>query len=276
MKSFRKIAKNRMAGLMVLMILLVSSQTSFSQQVQLELSKIETDWWSAQWSKEAVKDAPAYVRIKNRWKSTDLLNESGALLVGQAASEWWDAMWELEPVSGAAGFFRIKNRTTKTYLHNETGKIELGKIEPNWWSAMWQWEPVSGTSDFFRIKNRNTGTYLHNQNQKLHQADSEPASAGNDLNYNPPARTYSFSVTNKSIWLVSFRIYTLEGWSEWKDVNMGSSDSISHKGLVTDYNIQYKDIATWKKFSAMPVMSTTPKNQSFTVSGNTFTGIKMN
>lgn len=178
MKSFRKIAKNLMLGWVALAMLFVSSQSLFSQHAYLELGKIESAWYSAMWSKEAVKDAPGYVRIKNRWKSTDLHNEFGMLLVGQTTSDWWSAMWELEPVSGSPGFFRIKNRNGGTYLHNEAGKIDLGKIQPNWWSAMWQWEPVSGETQYFRIKNRNTGTYLHNQNQKAYTPTAKSSSSG--------------------------------------------------------------------------------------------------
>ena len=170
MKTFRKIAKNRMAGLMVLMILLVSSQTSFSQQVQLELSKIETDWWSAQWSKETVKEASGYIRLKNRWKSTYIHNEAGALVTGKTASSWWSAMWQLESVSGG---YRIKNRNTQTYLQQINGKLKLGEIRTSWQNPMaqqnakWLVVPVNGESGYFHIINVGNGMFLHNENQKL-------------------------------------------------------------------------------------------------------------
>lgn len=91
-----------------------------------------------------------------------------------------------------------------------------------------------------------------------------------------PAAAHSFSVSNKSVWLISYRIFTKEvGWSSWENVNTDKSASISQKGLVTNYQIQYKDVLTWKNIPATPVLATQARNQSFSVSGNTFTGIKM-
>lgn len=291
MKSFSKNVKNTVLRVAALTVLLVGSQMVFAQQTYLEIGKMEATWWSAMWSKEVVKEAPAFVRIKNRALTSDLHNEAGVLLVGQTAANWWSAMWELEPVSGEAGFFRIKNRNTKAYLHNETGQLALGKIQPNWWSAMWKWEPVSGATNYFRIKNRNTGAYLHTENKKVYPhavatgtntantaktgMNEEPLNDGSSLYYNPPPREYNFAVTNSSMWLVSFRVYSAKGWSNWTDVNMGGSISITHEGLATNYEIQYKDIAAWKSIPVTSVMSDTPKDQSFTITGNTLTGIKM-
>ena len=95
--------------------------------------------------------------------------------------------------------------------------------------------------------------------------------------YNQPQSTnYAFSVDNKSIWLISFRTKVKGSWSSWKNVNAGSSGSISRTGSVEDYQIQYKDIATWKDIPGKPAISSSPGSQTFIVSGSTFTGIKMN
>jgi hypothetical protein len=502
MKSFRKSFREILYSLFTLSLLFFSAQTSFSQQVNLELGSAQPDWWSAMWSLEKVDDGSDFVRIKNRWQSTSIHNEAKFLLTGNVSSTWRSAMWQLEKVSGEPGFVRIKNRKTSMYLHNENGKLEEGAIQPNWWSAMWQLEPVSGEPGYFRIKNRFKETYLHIQNQKgyphylsptgiasayfdypkpsdggyrefqvefeindvapdhfwafqfqfqsdnggylgfqsntagyrvqfsiwdaigadaapngradafghegegyacsllfnweagrryrltlkraredasyawwsttvtdlssgqeslvgtiktpkswgglrnsnstfveyfgkqdqkLHPCSdlgytralvvfpvliasngarvrptsqsfktygpcyndasivnlgseyrvetnmgNAPMPIGTDIGFNPPPREFNFSVANKSIWLISFRTYTAEeGWSVWKNVDAGSTGTIRKTGLVTNYDIEYKDVTAWKEIPGTPVMSTTPRDQSFVVSGNTFSGISM-
>ncbi len=84
-----------------------------------------------------------------------------------------------------------------------------------------------------------------------------------------PPKTYSVSLTNESMWTVSFRIKTESGWSSWKTFGSGKQTFFGN-GSVVDIEIQWKDLAKWKVYNGpMPII---PKNSklSMTIAGNTF------
>lgn len=110
------------------------------QNENVDAGATESNWWSAQWTIEKVKDSE-YYRIKNRWQKYGddlyLLNNKEDLSVGEVEAGWWSAMWILEKMNGE-DFYRIKNRWTNNYLHIQNPTLSCGKIDANWWSAMWE------------------------------------------------------------------------------------------------------------------------------------------
>ncbi len=92
-------------------------------------------WWSKDW---IVEDAGGgYVRFKNRWKGTYLLQnvDVGPTEVGAIKPGWWSAQWKIEPAGG--NFVRLKNRWRGTYLHIHKAGLECGPMEPGQWGAQW-------------------------------------------------------------------------------------------------------------------------------------------
>jgi hypothetical protein len=149
----------KMATLTALMVILLVTSTAFKP--------VNSDS-----PKEAVKKLvgvpTGLIRIQNRWKPTQYLNnEKGYITSGKIESGWWSAMWTLQKVSGT-NFYRIKNRWKPTqYLHIEHGKLESNTIHAGAWSAMWSFEKVSGTN-FYRIRNRWKPTqYIHIERGRL-------------------------------------------------------------------------------------------------------------
>ncbi|MBR9920605.1 MAG: RICIN domain-containing protein [Bacteroidetes bacterium] len=265
--------KNLKAMLRALSLIgfLFISGSILAQDVALETGKAQDGWWSAQWTVEAAPDRSEYIRLRNRWQSTYVHIEHGTPAVGKAPNGWWSAMWSLKQI-GSTSYYHIQNRYTGQYLHNQNGTLEAGSIQLDWISAQWQMVKT-GEGRFVRFLNRKTQEALHIENLKKPGSDKGAAATKATTT---KAKTYTFSVSNHSIWLVSYRVYTKEsGWSDWKKVDLGKKATITHKGVVTNYDIQYKDITTWKDISGTPVMATDGANQHFVVSGNTFSGIKM-
>lgn len=59
----------------------------------LELSEIESDWYSAMWYFEDAGNG--YIRIRNKWKQSEYIHiEYGAPAVGSIDSDWWSAQWK--------------------------------------------------------------------------------------------------------------------------------------------------------------------------------------
>ncbi|SEP98559.1 C1 family peptidase [Neolewinella agarilytica] len=95
----------------------------------------EAGWWSKDW---IVEDAGGgYVRFKNRWRGTYLLQnvDVGPTEAGAIKPGWWSAQWTIEPAGG--NFVRIKNRWRGTYLHIHNAGLECGPMEPGQWGAQW-------------------------------------------------------------------------------------------------------------------------------------------
>jgi hypothetical protein len=59
----------------------------------LELSEIESDWYSAIWYFEDVGNG--YIRIRNKWKQSEYIHiEHGSAAVGTIELNWWSAQWK--------------------------------------------------------------------------------------------------------------------------------------------------------------------------------------
>lgn len=230
-----------------------TGQYLYIMQGQPALGKVESDGESSYWQKEPIAGTN-HIRLKNPYTNNHLHNENGLLETGKIRPDWWSAQWIIEPVNGT-DYVRLKNRHTSGYLHNENGRLETGAAQPGWWSAQWMLEPATYPA----------------QSDDLLPDNVRPAEP----------KYYSFNVTNNSVWDVSFRVQFSGKWTEWKTIKAGFN---SPSGLlaageankpISNYEIQFKDLNTWKNFpGGMPII---PDNSSMnlTVSGNTLTGIKI-
>ena len=59
----------------------------------LQLSDIESDWYSAMWYFEDAGNG--YIRIRNKWKQSEYIHiEYGSPAVGTIELDWWSAQWK--------------------------------------------------------------------------------------------------------------------------------------------------------------------------------------
>jgi hypothetical protein len=242
-----------------------------------------------------------YVSVKNAGQ------ENGSIL-------WqWDfhgkAQQQFEFKSAGDGYYYIKAVHSGKYVSVKDAGQENG-------TPVWQWdfhgkaqqqfalEPAEGNA--YYIKARHSGKYisvknagqeneailwqweLHGKAQQQFElvAVTSDGSGSDDLlpaNVRPAGpQYYTFTVTNKSMWDVSFRVlfFGARDWTSWTDVKAGFNAPSSHltgeaNQPIRSYEIQWKDIAAWKNFpGGMPII---PDNSSMnlTISGNTLTGIKI-
>lgn len=241
-----------------------------------------------------------YVSVKNAGQ------ENGSIL-------WqWDfhgkAQQQFELKSAGSGFFYIKAVHSGKYVSVKDAGQENG-------TPVWQWdfhgktqqqftlEPAEG--NFYFIKARHSGKYLsikdagkeneailwqwefHGKAQQQFELVSVPSGGSSDdllpANVRPAQpQYYTFTVTNKSMWDVTFRVWFsgAREWTSWTDVKAGLNASSSHltggaNQPIQNYEIQWKDMMAWKNFpGGLPII---PDNSSMnlTVSGNTLTGIKI-
>ena len=194
-------------------------------------------------------------------------------------------MKTMNPISFSAAFFALAIFVCSAWLPAERPPIEEGvyflqaRHSGKYISVknagqeneaiLWQWE-------------------LHGKAQQQFElvAVTSDGSGSDDLlpaNVRPAGpQYYTFTVTNKSMWDVSFRVlfFGARDWTSWTDVKAGFNAPSSHltgeaNQPIRSYEIQWKDIAAWKDFpGGMPII---PDNSSMnlTISGNTLTGIKI-
>lgn len=107
-----------------------------------ETSVAPDGWHSSHWSFKLIDNK--YVKITNRWQSTQSLHiENGYLEVSSAPDGWHSAHWELEAVAGLAEVYRLKNRHEPTqYLNMENMVLQSSSIPANYWSGYWMFPKV--------------------------------------------------------------------------------------------------------------------------------------
>ena len=100
-------------------------------------TRIQPNWWSAQWYLEPVQGQFFMYRLKNIYTSQYLHNQNGRLEMGHIKPGWHSAQWNLLFAKIDKNVFNLRNRWTKQYLHIEHGYLELGNINQGWHSAGW-------------------------------------------------------------------------------------------------------------------------------------------
>ena len=244
-----------------------------------------------------------YVSVRNAGQ------ENGSIL-------WqWDfhgkAQQQFEFKSAGNGFFYIKAVHSGKYVSIKDAGMENG-------TPVWQWdfhgkdqqqfalEPAEGNAYF--IKARHSGKYLsikdagkeneailwqwdfHGKAQQQFElisvtSDGSDGSSDDLLpdNVRPAEpKYYTFTVTNNSMWDVSFRVlfFGARDWTSWETIKAGFNAPSSYftgeaNQPIRNYEIQWKDLGAWKDFpGGMPII---PDNSSMnlTISGNTLSGIKI-
>ncbi|MBC6993353.1 RICIN domain-containing protein [Neolewinella lacunae] len=289
-------------------------QTTFSIRFSAVLFAVVILFGSA-WAApdpSPVQEGVFFLKARHSGKFLSVKNagqENGAPL-------WqWDfhgkAQQQFEFTSAGDGYFFIKAVHSGKYLSVKNAGQENGAL-------LWQWdfhgkaqqqfalEPAEGNA--YYIKARHSGKYLsikdagkeneailwqwdfHGKAQQQFEMVAVTSAASVDWNDDPlPANVrpanpqyHSFTVTNKSMWDVSFRVLFngAKDWTSWTDLKAGLNASTAYltgeaNQTIRDYEIQWKDIMAWKQFpGGMPII---PDNSSMhvTISGNTLTGIKI-
>jgi len=108
----------------------------------LDAIAVQPEWDSAQWSFEAVTGTP-FVRIKNSWKKTYLVDADSKPAAMPASPDGSVAQWTFEPVDGSP-YVAFRNRETDRFLIAVNGVVtlvdELGLDREN--NSHWRLAPV--------------------------------------------------------------------------------------------------------------------------------------
>ncbi|MEM1359162.1 MAG: RICIN domain-containing protein [Bacteroidota bacterium] len=199
------------------------------------------------------------------------------------------------------GFYKIATVRDDRYNVSDPGwdATELIRKSDNAADYYQQWEiKADPRYGWLTIRNRETGRCLEVTAEEagapatgIRMADchgssrqefifqkgfGRPEEARPNPNIRPaPPVTYSVSLTNKSMWTVSFRVATKQGWSAWKTFGSGKQ-TISGQGAITNYEIQWKDLATWKVYKGPTPIIPNTNRLNMTVTGNTLSPISVN
>jgi len=90
-----------------------------NQNGPLASTKIDNDWWSAQWKIIPVPGTSYYL-IQNRWKGSYICGDNASLLTNDTRSN--NAKWTIE-LSSSKNSYNIKNAASGDYLVMENGQL---------------------------------------------------------------------------------------------------------------------------------------------------------
>ena len=144
-------------------------------KAEVKAKNLQEDRATVKAATEAIVLSDNYLKIQNRWKQDQFLNnQNGPLSASVVKPNWHSARWIIEPVIGTQ-YIRIKNYWKQDlYIHNQYGRAAVGKIKTGWWSAQWQIENVPN-SFYVRLKNRwKSDQYLNIQNGKIESGEIKP------------------------------------------------------------------------------------------------------
>ena len=153
------------------------------------------------------------------------------------------------------GYFFIYNKATQKYVDVANNSKKAG-------TDIYLWGKHGGANQIFQLKEIGNSSVFYCERGK-----------------NESNQTFQFRVTNKSMWIVRFRVKAEGAWTGWNYANVSLNGpqkvAVPFNGSIEEFKIQWKDLTTWKNFNRTP-LKVPNQDMNITVSGNTFSGIKLN
>jgi hypothetical protein len=118
---------------------------NFGSGDRVEIVRVQSRWESAKWSFEEVPGTP-YVRVKNEWKHTFLVDHDGELHLSDAGADEQTTQWSFEPIDGTP-YVQLQNRATEHYLLTVDGEPVLADAIPPKHENRSRWDVVSTAQD---------------------------------------------------------------------------------------------------------------------------------
>lgn len=175
---------------------------------------------------------------------------NGVRLVQWSKQEAPHFMFRIEPAGGSGSYNIIAKHSNKA-LYIEGASNEEGTNCVQWdhetydYHQMFRFSAVSSTST------------------------RDPYNLGRPVLESPQNK---FSIENKSAWEVRFRVKAGgEGWSEWKQISKGQTDSHEAFDAFDDCEVEWLNLIHWESLRGVP----SPRSSSkIVVTGDLFSGIK--